>query len=344
MSQTEKGAMDHPERVRVGEGDEEVVEEQGRRTLPPIALPLLALLFTVLLVWSFSRILLAVSHDIAPLIALLVAANVLVGSALVAYGSRVRRRPTSFPLLMVAGLAVVAAGFVASGVGGPEEEGGPHGGQATVVSISARNLEFNKEELEIPAGANVRLEFNNQEQVQHNVSIYEEENAQGEVILRGQPIITGPAVATYSFTAPPPGSYYFQCDVHPNMNGTVKVTEGGAETGADPGGETGGDDTGGSDTGGGGEGVELAAQNVAFSETELTIPAEGRATIHFDNKDQVPHNVAIFEGDGPQGEVVFRGDTITATSIDYTFEAPPPGRYYFHCDVHPNMNGTISVT
>jgi len=28
---------------------------------------------------------------------------------------------------------------------------------------------------------------------------------------------------TYSFHSPPPGTYNFQCDVHPTMKGIVKV-------------------------------------------------------------------------------------------------------------------------
>jgi plastocyanin len=37
-------------------------------------------------------------------------------------------------------------------------------------------------------------------------------------------IITGPATINYTFTAPSePGTYYFQCDVHPSMNGDFIV-------------------------------------------------------------------------------------------------------------------------
>ena len=28
---------------------------------------------------------------------------------------------------------------------------------------------------------------------------------------------------------------------------------------------------------------------------------------------------------------------------EYTFKTPGPGKLYFHCDVHPNMKGTINV-
>jgi plastocyanin len=31
------------------------------------------------------------------------------------------------------------------------------------------------------------------------------------------------------------------------------------------------------------------------------------------------------------------------TEEDYKFTTPAPGKLYFHCDVHPNMKGTINV-
>src|SRR2546427_3012085 len=89
--------------------------------LPPIAYPFLAVLFGGALVWSFSRILLAVSDYTIKIgglhisgkaataaIALLMALNVLIGAALVAYGGRVRPRPASYPLLLAAGVPLVA--------------------------------------------------------------------------------------------------------------------------------------------------------------------------------------------------------------------------------------------
>src|SRR6266487_6936024 len=101
--------MGRPSVARRGERDplgahqamnEEPSEPTGPR-LPPIAYPALAVAFVAVLVWSFSRILLAVStlhlhtagidiggKTVAAAIAMLVALNVLIGSALVAYGRR----------------------------------------------------------------------------------------------------------------------------------------------------------------------------------------------------------------------------------------------------------------
>ena len=81
---------------------------------PPIAYPLLAIVFGGILVWSFSRILLTVNKKAAAAIALLTALNILIGAALVAYGRRVRNRPVAFPFLLGAAAVVVAVGAVAS--------------------------------------------------------------------------------------------------------------------------------------------------------------------------------------------------------------------------------------
>src|SRR3989442_14774352 len=72
---------------------------EHRPALPPVAYPLLGLVFGGILVWSFSRVLLAVKKEWAPVIALLMALNVLIGAAAGAYGVRGRRRASAFPLL-----------------------------------------------------------------------------------------------------------------------------------------------------------------------------------------------------------------------------------------------------
>src|SRR5205823_9897940 len=87
--------------------------EPAHGGLPPILYPLLAIVFGGILVWSFSRILLSVSKRDAAAIALLMALNILIGAALVAYGPRVRRRSAAFPLLVGAGIVVIAAGSLA---------------------------------------------------------------------------------------------------------------------------------------------------------------------------------------------------------------------------------------
>lgn len=118
----------------------------------------------------------------------------------------------------------------------PEEDGGGGGApptgpppcepEGTELAIAANNLAFDTDCLAAPAGEAFTIEFDNQEAVPHNVAIYDSESA-GTTFFQGE-IITGPTTTTYE---PDPidqeGNLYFQCDVHPTMNGTFVVAAAG---------------------------------------------------------------------------------------------------------------------
>lgn len=96
-------------------------------------------------------------------------------------------------------------------------------GGAVTVNIAADNIAFDTSTITVPAGATVTMVFNNQDDgIPHNVAVYDSP-LRSEAIFVGE-FITGPAETTYTFTAPSePGTYYFQCDVHPSMNGDFVV-------------------------------------------------------------------------------------------------------------------------
>jgi glucose/arabinose dehydrogenase/plastocyanin len=96
-------------------------------------------------------------------------------------------------------------------------------GGAVTVNIAADNIAFDTSTITVPAGATVTMVFNNQDDgIPHNVAVYDSP-LRSEAIFVGE-ITTGPAETTYTFTAPSePGTYYFQCDVHPSMNGDFVV-------------------------------------------------------------------------------------------------------------------------
>jgi plastocyanin len=319
--------------------DVEEEEERGPR-LTPLAYPLLALVFGGILVWSFSRVLLAVSAGAAVAVGTLLALNILIGAALVAYGGRVRGRPTALPLLIGAGIAVIAAGVVSGFVVGERpvgehaaeggQEGGGKGGEA--VTLTARGSQFVQKELDFRANSRVTLRFANEDRsVPHNFVLFRGEDASAPQIFRGD-VVTGPAETTYSFTAPGPGTYFFYCEVHPQtMNGTAKVGGGGQTEGQ---GET-------------EEGaVNLTAENSAFTSAQLTVPGGGQVTIRFTNSDQgLPHNFAVYEDQSATTEI-YKGEAFPGPATrNQTFRAPPPGRYFFRCDIHPTtMKGMLVVT
>ncbi len=92
------------------------------------------------------------------------------------------------------------------------------------IALSAQNIKFDKSTITVPAGANVTVDFNNEDQgIPHNFAVYTNASATDK-IFSGK-IITGPATATYTFTAPDKaGTYFFRCDVHPQrMTGDFVV-------------------------------------------------------------------------------------------------------------------------
>ena len=95
-----------------------------------------------------------------------------------------------------------------------------------------------------------------------------------------------------------------------------------------------------SDSGAGGA-VQISALNIAFEQTSATAPADAPFTIHFNNKEAVPHNVNVKDSSGASK---FKGDIVTGPKeVDYQVPALPAGDYTFVCDVHPNMTGTLKV-
>ncbi len=88
-----------------------------------------------------------------------------------------------------------------------------------VVDISAQNLAFDTKSLQAPASQPFVIHFTNKEAVNHNVSIYD---SGGNALFTGT-IISSSSI-DYQVPALPPGTYKFQCDVHPQlMFGTLTV-------------------------------------------------------------------------------------------------------------------------
>ena len=101
---------------------------------------------------------------------------------------------------------------------------------------------------------------------------------------------------------------------------------------------------GGGGGGGGQAGPTLVAQGIAFDTDTLNLPADTATTLTFENKDaNTPHNFAIYEDDTATTPL-FQGDIVTGpATVEFKLPAIPAGTYYFQCDVHPTMNGTVVV-
>ncbi len=88
--------------------------------------------------------------------------------------------------------------------------------------------------------------------------------------------------------------------------------------------------------------IDIVAANIAFDIDQFEVPADTAFCIQFQNEDDVPHNVAIYDGD----EVLFSGDFLREPgSITYTVPALPAGDYQFLCEAHPEqMVGDVTAT
>jgi plastocyanin len=89
--------------------------------------------------------------------------------------------------------------------------------------------------------------------------------------------------------------------------------------------------------------VVIAADDLVFSASTLSAPADEPFQIAFDNQESAPHNVAIYRDDSAT-EKVFGSDPFSGPAVvTYDVPALAPGTYYFRCDVHPDMAGELSV-
>ena len=104
---------------------------------------------------------------------------------------------------------------------------------------------------------------------------------------------------------------------------------------------TGGGTTSEQPEGGSGPTKSITASGLSFDIETMTLVANKTNEIEFTNEDSAPHNISVYTEEG--GDNLFEGEQITATATTYEIEGPKPGEYYFQCDVHPDMHGTVTA-
>ena len=295
---------------------------QSRQSLVlPILLPLGAMVAIGLVLFGFSRVLLSLTAHAATAVALVVTIAIMAVATIVASRERLSNSTLFSMIGAVAGVAMFAGGIAILAIGSGKSVGpqtitlaAPKGAAATGFAPNTLSVEADKP---------IVLEFDNQDPgVQHNVMIFGEDptkNPKAAAIFTGA-LTTGPEKAPYKVPALKAGTYYFHCEVHPTtMFGTI-------------------------DVGAGGGGLTVTAKSLAFSTTEIDLPAGQAVTLTFDNQDAgIPHNIAIYT-DASKAKNLFRGAQFPGVaSQPYDIPALEPGTYYFQCDVHNTMNGTVVV-
>jgi plastocyanin len=291
-----------------------------QNVLVPILMPLGILAAIVLVLFGFSRMLLSASHMSATVLALVTASSILGVATFVSLRPQVTR---SLIMAMIGGVAGVAliVGGVAVAVG-PDKPVKEVAAQAAKISApsGAAVTGFDTKALSWAPGKPVNLTFANQDSTGHNFYIAASQQSVATPLFSG---ITVDGGTSYTYQVKPlaAGTYFFFCNIHPTtMTGTLTVAAGGA-------------------------GVNISAHNLAFSATTFQLAAGQPSTINFDNQDSgTSHNIGIYQ-DAAYTNEVFKGALVVGPST-FTYQVPAlaAGTYYFKCDIHPTMNGTVTVS
>jgi plastocyanin len=304
-----------------------MAEDIRERTTLPLGVPLGIFAVVIFVVFLFSRILLNVPKQVAVVVALMTALNILITCGVIAM--RKVQGGMAFALLLVIAVPLVIGGAAAAKVFTvkvPAKVVPP----PPPIALSAQNTAFSTTSLTLPPGQ-ATIDFKNQDTVPHNVHIFDGADATAPSLFAGE-IVNAGGSAVYKVTGLAAGkSYFFHCDVHPaQMTGKIAVAAPGTSA-------AGGPISKGP--------ITLGAANTAFAKTQLDIAANAPTKVILKNGDSVPHNFDVTSGPAPYK----KPDTQPAIaqaggSVTYDIPGLPAGQYEFQCDIHPNsMKGTLTV-
>jgi plastocyanin len=127
----------------------------------------------------------------------------------------VKRLLVTVALATVA-FAAAACGSSSAGAPSPASPAAPADPNAPV--ITAKDLKFDQTEVAVPAGKAFQVTFTNLESAPHNLAIYTDASTStavsvGEIFSNGTKVQDVPALDA--------GTYFFRCDVHPDMKGAL---------------------------------------------------------------------------------------------------------------------------
>ncbi len=297
------------------------MSDRGERQslLLPILIPVGGLAVIVLVLFLFSRVLLSVKPNAATAVALVVAAGIMTVAAFVASRRSVTGATLGSFVGAAAGIAMAAGGIAIVVIGPPEEEIPPI--HAVLAAPEGAITEgFSTDALAFLPDRPVELEFTNEDATGHNIWILDGPDDTAPPLFQGDDV-PGPGETIYRIPPLEPGEYFFFCELHPGtaMEGTVTVSEG---AGA----------------------VEVVAQNTAFDTDEIHLPADTPSKLTLDNEDAFAHNLSIYEDDTASGVPLFTLEPFSGPATETRdVRALAEGEYYFRCDIHPTMEGTVVV-
>lgn len=198
----------------------------SRRTTSPFTYPVMAVLLGAVVAVSVSRLYLTLTEEGAIIVSGLVATVLFVGCLVLANGGNAGRRLTA-GLAGIALVSVVGAG-AASAARGERLIEHHEGGEITEVELSAEGIAYNKPTLALTEGK-VEFTFENEDPaaVYHNVGIYSAKEAGTPFVailaIPGGGTKKSALIDTKVVGMVSGRSYWFRCDFHPAMVGTVTV-------------------------------------------------------------------------------------------------------------------------
>jgi plastocyanin len=88
--------------------------------------------------------------------------------------------------------------------------------------------------------------------------------------------------------------------------------------------------------------VTITANQLSFNTATVTLHAGEPSTMRLVNLEDVPHNIAIYV-DESASQRLFVGELINRGEVVYDLPPLEPGFYFFRCDLHPEMKGSLVV-
>lgn len=198
------------------------------RFVVPLLLPIGVALAIAAIILLMSQILLVVPESIATPIALLVAILILLICSLIANAPRISRG-LIYTLIGVPLLVLIVAGSAAgiervnqSQQAAAAEAAREANAPATSLAEITTDDKYSKTLFNVPAGQAITLTQTNNGSAIHNWHVLDVKDDSGATITTQ---LTQPGTkSTVTFTISTPGTYHFQCDVHPTeMTGTLTV-------------------------------------------------------------------------------------------------------------------------
>ena len=124
---------------------------------------------------------------------------------------------------VVIGLVVGTLAFAACSKGKSDSGDGSNTSAScapsgTELKLTAKSAAFDKNCLAVTADTAFTVALDNKDGFPHNFSILEKKG--GDEIFKGTATAEGGKVTNYDVPAISAGKHYFQCDFHPDMNGT----------------------------------------------------------------------------------------------------------------------------